>query len=382
VIRKIERADGVIKWQVYGRVKGKQTYAGTYATRKEALAADEDHRVTQRKIASGELPPAHDTKKTLGDALDEWLTALEKARSRSHRPYSEFVKYQIKPTLAGVPIAKFTKERVESWRDASCRQYAPSTVNSALGCLSSAFAWFVGERKWIPANPCIGVEQAEVQKRKDNWIRTRGELERLLLACSDELRDMVAFSVGTALRIDEMLHLQWDDIDFDNRLICVQRGRQGPPKGGRIRYVPILDSVLGMLKARALRRGGSTLVFPGRDGTVRTRTPVTCAYKSALRRAQMDTSLRWHDLRHTAASWWVMSGGDIFRLSKMMGHRSVKVTEERYAHLAPEAWTQDYARISFHVPSEPGKVYEIRRDERGKLAGRTAVMIDARAVAR
>lgn len=73
-----------------------------------------------------------------------------------------------------------------------------------------------------------------------------------------------------------------------------------------------------------------------------------------------------------------MSGGDIFRLSKLMGHRSVKITQDTYAHLAPEAWTQDYARIAFHIPSEPAKVYEIARDERGKLAGRRTVTVEQR----
>ena len=93
----------------------------------------------------------------------------------------------------------------------------------------------------------------------------------------------------------------------------------------------------------------------------------------------MDTKLRWHDLRHTAASWWVLGGGDIFRLSKLMGHSNVKITQQTYAHLAPEAWQQDYARLAFHVPSEPAKVYEIMRGENGKVAGRRAITVDARA---
>lgn len=380
MIRKIERADGNVRWQVYGRRDGKQVYVSTHDSKKEAESAERRFVVTQEQIAAGELPPEHDTKKTLSDALDEWLKALEKAGARSHRAYSEFTKYQIKPKLGGVPIASITKKQVIGWRNALGKEYAPSTINSALGCLSSAFSWFV-EEGWLAANPCNGVDQAVMPLRSYNWIKTRGELERLLLACSDELRDMVAVSVGTAIRLDEMLHLQWDDIDLENRLITIQRGRQGPPKGGRIRHVPILDSVLGVLKKRALRRGGGVLVFPGSKGAVRAKTPVQVAFKQALKRAQLDTSLRWHDLRHTSASWWVLSGGDIFRLSRLMGHASVKVTQQTYAHLAPEAWTQDYARITFHVPSEPAKIVEFRRDANGKLAGRSAVIVDARATA-
>ena len=52
-----------------------------------------------------------------------------------------------------------------------------------------------------------------------------------------------------------------------------------------------------------------------------------------------------------------------------------------YAHLAPEAWHQDYHRLAFHVPTEPARVVEIVRDHRGKLAGRRAITVDARETA-
>ncbi|HEV7559643.1 MAG TPA: tyrosine-type recombinase/integrase, partial [Kofleriaceae bacterium] len=118
---------------------------------------------------------------------------------------------------------------------------------------------------------------------------------------------------------------------------------------------------------------GDVLVFPGRKGKVRTKTPVQCAFKKALVRADLDKSLSWHDLRHTCASWWVLNDGDIFRLSKLLGHKTVLVTQKTYAHLAPEAWHQDYGRLAFHVPSEPARIYEVLRDENGKMIGKRAI---------
>lgn len=104
-----------------------------------------------------------------------------------------------------------------------------------------------------------------MRERAYNWLKTCGELERLLSVCPDELRDMVAIAVGTGLRLDEMLHLTWDDVDLTTPLLTIQRGRQGTVKGGRIRHVPILDSVLPVLQRRALRRGGAVQVFPGKS---------------------------------------------------------------------------------------------------------------------
>ena len=378
MIRRIER-EGGSRFQVYGQRNGKKAYVGTFDSKREAEAAERRHLVTQEQIAAGELPPEVDTNRTIKQGTELWLEALEAGKSRSHRVYGEFLRYQILPELGDVPIAKLTDARVRRWRDDLSTRYAPTSINSALGCLSSAFAYFV-EQKWIGVNPCHGVKQADVPDRAYNWIKTRPELERLLLASSDDLRDMIAISIGTAMRIGELLSLQWDDIDLAGRLITIQRGGPGRlPKNGKIRHVPILDSVLPVLQQRALRRAGSVLVFPGKGGKHRAQTPVTCAYKAALRRAQMDTTLRWHDLRHTAASWWVLGGGDIFRLSKLMGHRDVKITQKTYAHLAPEAWQQDYGRLAFHVPSSPAKVCEFVRDDRGKLAGTRSVVIDARA---
>lgn len=366
------------RFQVYGRANGKKVYVGTFDSKKEAQSEERRHIVTQEQIASGELPPELDLKRTIKQAVDEWLVSLKAAKSRSHRAYSEFTRYQILPALGSVPIAKLTSDMVINWRDKTIEKYAATSVNSALGCLSSLCTWAVEKKKWIAVNPCRGVAQAEVTARAYNWIKTRGELERLLGTCPDDLRDMIAAAVGTMIRIDELLHLQFDDVNLTERLITVQRGRQGPPKNGFIRHVPILDGMLPLFQRLALKRGGSALVFPGKGGKVRTQQPVTSAFKAALRRAGMDETMRWHDLRHTGATWWVLGGGDVFRLSKLLGHRDVKVTQKTYAHWAPEAWSQDYHRLAFHVPSEPAKVYEIQFDDRGKLAGKRAIAVDAR----
>jgi integrase len=383
VIRRVTRADGD-RYQVYCPRNGRKAYVGTYDSQRAAREAEEDFRTTQRKIERGELPPEVDDKRSLKAATDEWLKALLARKSRSHRAYGEFLRYQILPELGGIAITRINKTMLMQWRDKIGTKYAPTSVNSALACLSSAFSYFV-DREWVPSNPCYGVHQLEVVARAYSWIKTRGELERLLSVCPDQLRDLIGVAVGTGLRLDELLHLAWDDVDLDARLLTIQRGRQGTVKGGRIRHVPILDSVLPILQQRALRRGGAMFVFPGRAtvaskkvaSEARARTPVQVAFKHALRRAGLDTKLRWHDLRHTCASWWVLSGGDIFRLSKMLGHASVSITQKTYAHLAPEAWQQDYHRLAFHCPMEPAKVYEFKRAENGKLAGKRVIGVSA-----
>jgi len=67
-----------------------------------------------------------------------------------------------------------------------------------------------------------------------------------------------------------------------------------------------------------------------------------------------------HDLRHTFAGLFLASGGDIFKLSKILGHSSVAITQQVYAHLHPSAFAEDYSRVSFAMPEKAGAVLKLR----------------------
>lgn len=366
MIRDRKSKDGTRRFYTYVvGADGKRRYVGAFGTRKEALAAEQDGASTQRKIATGELPPEIDDKRALREAAKEWLASLKARGSRSHDGYEDRMKSCVLPRLGDIPIARMTKAQVMAWRDELATRRAPATVNGCLTALSSAFSYFV-DRQWVERNPCHGVERVERPDRLYTWVETREEITKLLAQCPGDVLDIVALALGTGMRLDELLHLQWADVDIDRRLISVHRGRQGTVKSGKARRVPILDAILPMLRARGLRRDGEDLVFPGERSKavggktkVRSKAGARDAFKLAVKRAGLDVALRFHDLRHTFASHWVMNGGDIFRLSKVLGHSSVVITQRTYAHLAPEVWAQDYLRVVFTVPAE-ARVYEFK----------------------
>jgi integrase len=95
------------------------------------------------------------------------------------------------------------------------------------------------------------------------WLQSAGEVQKLLGSCNDNIRTLVAVLVGTGMRLDEALHLMWVDIDLQYRVIHVHRGRRGAPKSGRMRHVPIFDSVLTVLREMKLAKGENTLLWPG-----------------------------------------------------------------------------------------------------------------------
>jgi integrase len=378
MIERREAKNGV-RFVVYHNSGGRRRYVGSYGTNKEAEHAEQEFAVTRRRIDRGELAEDADPERTFRQASEEWLESLESRASRSTEVYRKRLQIYVWREFGDTRLGDITKPMIMAYRDRLARKFAPATVNGNLTCLSSAFSYFV-DRQWVERNPCSRVKAVENPQTSYNWIRTREEITRLLVACAGDLREMVALALATGLRLDELLHLEWSDLDLDRRLITVHRGRKGTVKSGRLRHVPILDSVLDMLRQRALRRGGAKVVFPSPPrktrgprgaivaGGVRDRAAVRQIYKLALQRAGLDETMRWHDLRHTFASHWMMDGGDIFKLSRILGHATVVMTM-RYAHLAPAAFEPDYGRLCFHVPTEPAKIVELVRGEGGRVLG-------------
>ena len=161
------------------------------------------------------------------------------------------------------------------------------------------------------------------------------------------------------MRAGELAGLRWDDVNFETRLITVQRSFDGPTKAGDVRYVPLLDVLLPVLRQWRLRSPGQ-LVFPNERGGMHCesarvfqeifhRVLDTAGFPKVEKNGKLRRYIVFHDLRHTFASHWVMGGGDVFKLQKILGHKDIKMTM-RYAHLAPAAYAADFGRLGFEPP--------------------------------
>lgn len=355
MIRKIDRADGV-RFQVYGRRDGKQVYVTTCDSKRDAIAAEEEYRVTQRKIERGELAPRTDVKLTFETAVDKWIAYLKANPGvKGHRSWDEYeerIENHGKPRLGKMPLVDIGRDDIIALRDElSTTALSPSTVNTLVQTVSSAFRFFVDQR-WLQHNPCHRVPLLEVKTKIFPWLQSGEAITRLLAELRTNICQVCAVLVGTGMRLDEALHLRWDDVDIEHRLITVHRGKKGTTKSGRARRVPIFDSVLVVLKAMKLARGTNVHLWPGaKPGKPLSQATVWYAFKDAVDRAGLPKQLRVHDLRHTFASLFLVDGGDIFKLSRILGHSSVAITEKTYAHLKPTAYAEDYGRVAFRMPS-------------------------------
>jgi integrase len=153
------------------------------------------------------------------------------------------------------------------------------------------------------------------------------------------LRMIVLIALTTGMRIGEIFGLIWSDIRCNESLIAVR----SKLKGGKIRYAPLTPEL-----AIELRRYpaviGQEKLFPPKRGSKGERQRVEGSFETLLELAGIQ-NFRFHDLRHTFASWYMMNGGDLYELAKILGHSNIRTTE-RYAKLGKThiARTSDTAR--------------------------------------
>lgn len=193
----------------------------------------------------------------------------------------------------------------------------------------------------IDRNPADEVEVARPDDQRERYLDAE-EIAKLRAALDDKmyrkagkginqtffrLRLIVLIALTTGMRIAEIFGLRWNDLQYREELIAVR----AKLKGGKVRYVP-MPSELAAEFRRYPAVLGEERIFPPEPGAKRERQRVDKSFDTILELAGID-EFRFHDLRHTFASWYMMNGGDLYELAKILGHANIKMTE-RYAKLA------------------------------------------------
>jgi integrase len=168
---------------------------------------------------------------------------------------------------------------------------------------------------------------------------------------------LFALLAYTGVRRGEALGLRWADVDLDRRILTARRSYEGITKSGKQRTVPIPAELVAILKAYKLADPWKgSLVFPNDAGEMySSNAKLQNALHAALARVGLPR-IRLHDLRHVYASHFVMGGGDIFTLQRILGHSTPQLTSDTYAHLSPAHLAGEADRVSYPAPSEPAKV--------------------------
>jgi len=192
----------------------------------------------------------------------------------------------------------------------------------------------------IDRNPADEVEVKRPDDQRERYLnaeeisRLKGILDQKMYRKAGKginqtffrLRLIVLIALTTGMRIAEIFSLKWNDLLYKEELIAVR----AKLKGGKVRYVP-MPSELAAECRRYPAILGEERIFPPEPGAKRERQRVDKSFETALELAGIK-DFRFHDLRHTFASWYMMNGGDLYELAKILGHSNIKMTE-RYAKL-------------------------------------------------
>lgn len=175
-------------------------------------------------------------------------------------------------------------------------------------------------------NPAKSIKLFREDNQRTRYLSEK-EFSLLLAYANKRLKPILELAVYTGMRLGEIQNLKWPDIDFESNVIVLKE-----TKSNRIEKVPINTRVKRILKSIP-RQIQNPWVFCLSDGRHLSKLTIQRDFKKAVTRAGIQ-DIRFHDLRHTCASWLVMRGVDLRTVQGILRHRSFQMTL-RYAHLAP-----------------------------------------------
>lgn len=199
----------------------------------------------------------------------------------------------------------------------------PATINRELACLKHMFTL---AKKWKMAdeNPVKEVQFFQEQQIEMR-ILTRDEIDRLVSCANSRLKPILIIALNTGMRKGEILRLRWTDVDFENQFLFLKQ-----TKSNRPRKIPMSHLVTETL--RSLKREGEFVFSNPKSG--KPLSDLQTGFKAACSKAAIG-DLRFHDLRHTAATHMVIGGIDLVTVKEILGHATIQMTM-RYAHPTPE----------------------------------------------
>lgn len=349
-----------IRWvDLDGKRKQRASHQPSYALAKRMLVEIE------ARVARGHAglcEPENRPKLLVSDLCARWLVEFGSPRIKdlaSYRATAQTALRRLLPIIGHHDVTALGRKDIEKARDLLSQKYRPNTVRATLRPLGTCLSWAV-RQGLIPHSPAKGIELPRRETSLESLCKD--EAGRLLLLSEQRARESesllwwsravaIALALRLGLRRGEIFGLRWHDIDLSNGKLTVARSYRLSPKSGVVRHLPLPASI------RPLLRDWQSLCPATRDRLV---CPVlhdenwgmssrraSHGLRSLLAAAKCQPLSRgWHALRHTFASQFVMQGGNILTLQKLLGHADIAMTLV-YSHLAPDFLAGELDRLRY-----------------------------------
>ena len=231
----------------------------------------------------------------------------------------------VDPFIGDLYLDEVSRDRIDDITDAKLKTgVKPATVNRLLEVVRAILNKASREWEWTDRAPYV--RMLKEPKRRIRWL-TPEEVHQILIYLPEHLAAMVRFSLATGLRESNVTGLEWNQVDLTRRVAWVHADQA---KAGRSIGVPLNNEAVVLL--RTLQGNHDRFVFSYKGRPIKKAN--TKAWRNALVSAGIE-DFRWHDLRHTWASWHIQNGTPIHILQEMGGWTDTRMVQ-RYAHLSSE----------------------------------------------
>lgn len=335
---------------VTGKAIQKSVSAKTQAECKEKL---------RRAIQENRGVPLnnHNGDYTVAEWCRLWFDTYAKPhiRSTTAATYENVIEQHIIPKIGMVKIRQLTSlqiqrmyneaktnGRIQRFKNPQPPELSNSYVRRIHMVLRAALQQAVDERL-IPYNPCENCRIPPKEKKEMKVIPPEQIGAYLREAEAYGVLPMFYLELTSGLRRGELMALLWEDLDVENRILSVSKQVvrvngdlevTEPKTQNSIRKVALPQQTVDLLIQEHEKHPDNPLMFPSpRTGTYWSPDGVSRINKNLLKRAGIDTSVRFHDLRHTFATMAMQSGVDVKTLSSMLGHYSAGFTLDTYTHV-------------------------------------------------
>lgn len=335
-IDKRPNKDGTDSYRVRVRIKGHPPVTKTFTS---LTLAKKWKRNTEVEIEEGRyFDKVEAQKHTLSEAIDRYIKSILPGKPKDaknvhrhllwwKRQLGDYSLDCIKPSFIAEKKDLLLSEEIKSGKNRS-----PTTAIRYISSLSHVFTIMVKEWGWITENPVRKITKPTLSNARIRFL-SEDEKVRLLDACQKSgckvLYLAVLLALSTGMRYSEIMKLKKGDVDIGRNVITLKE-----TKNGDVRSIPLVGTPLHLMKERlTIILNQEALIFPSTNDPKKP-IDIRSAWERAVKLANI-IDFRFHDLRHTVASYLAMSGYSLLDIGTLLGHKDMQSTK-RYAHLSQE----------------------------------------------
>jgi integrase len=318
-------SQGNVSYQAKIRKTGHAPMSATFPTRElaDAWMMEKELDIYRGKTVVSE----RGSKVTLGEIVQRYLAEVTPTHKGAigERMHMRAIENS---SLVRYALVNLKPEHVKAWKESRLKEVSPATVIRQMNLLHAVIEH--ARKEWGisgGANPVSDVSRPPQPPSRDRRL-SHEEKERLIAECrrtrGNYLEDVVLMALETAMRMSEMLDLQWEQVDLQRRTI---RLKEGTTKNGEGRAVPISSRLREVLERR--EPNPEYRFGPMFHGV--TQNACTRAFQRAAERAGLE-DLHFHDLRHEATSRLFEHGLNVMEAASITGHKDLRMLK-RYTHL-------------------------------------------------